>query len=133
MRVWDEFFNRYASGAAFAFDVAATAACWRARWRSTASRVLEPTARAASIQEAQRFLRDPFKDSGVVIFSVSNHDSLSRKLVRTVRRLIGRPRYLKFLRHIMTVDEIKRDLADAGLATPTVSTSCCHTSCRRAW
>ena len=67
-----------------------------------------------SIPEALRFLRRLVNDSGVVVFSVSNHDSISRKLVRMVHRLTGRPRYLAFLRHFMTVAQIRGHLADTG-------------------
>ncbi len=69
-----------------------------------------------SIPEALRFLRSLLEDSGVVIFSLSNRDSISRGLVRLVHRLTGRPRYLKYLRHFMTVGEIKSALATADLA-----------------
>jgi ubiquinone/menaquinone biosynthesis C-methylase UbiE len=162
MRVWDEFFDRYARGAAFAYDVgcgSGVLACALAERGiecigiDGASGMLAIARRIAgerglahlsfqqhrlpisdtsefrpadlvisssaieyldSIPEALQFLRNLVKESGVVVFSVSNHDCLSRKLVRTIHRLTGRPRYLKFLRHFMTVNEIKRDLAGAG-------------------
>jgi SAM-dependent methyltransferase len=163
MRTWDQFLNRYATGAAFAYDVgcgSGVLACElaargiesigidgasgmlaiarrTARDRGlanlsfqqrhlpisdttgfrTADLVISSSAieYLDSIPAALRFLRNLLKEPGVVLFSVSNHDSLSRKLVRAAHRLTGRPRYLKFLRHFMTVDEIKRDLAGAGL------------------
>ncbi|HTT02842.1 MAG TPA: class I SAM-dependent methyltransferase [Steroidobacteraceae bacterium] len=69
-----------------------------------------------SIADALAFLRNLLEEGGVTIFSVSNRDSLSRRLVRTVHRLTGRPRYLKFLRHFMTVDELRSALRAAGLS-----------------
>jgi ubiquinone/menaquinone biosynthesis C-methylase UbiE len=163
VRVWDEFLDRYARGATFAYDVgcgSGVLACALAKRGiesigiDGASGMLAIARRTAveqglanlsfqqhrlpiadtsgfraadlvisssaieyldSIPQALRFLRNLTKESGFVVFSVSNHDSVSRKLVRTVHLLTGRPRYMKFLRHFMTVDEIKRDLAGAGL------------------
>jgi SAM-dependent methyltransferase len=69
-----------------------------------------------SIPDALRFLRNLLVESGVVIFSLSNRDSLSRGLVRLVHRLTGQPRYLSYLRHFMTVGEIKSALAAADLS-----------------
>jgi hypothetical protein len=68
-----------------------------------------------SIPEALGFLRALLEDTGIVIFSVSNRDSISRRAVRTIHHVTGRPRYLSFLRHFMTVTEIKTALAAAGL------------------
>jgi 2-polyprenyl-3-methyl-5-hydroxy-6-metoxy-1,4-benzoquinol methylase len=68
-----------------------------------------------SIPEALCFVRNLLVDSGVVIFSLSNRDSISRIMVRAVHRLTGRPRYLDYLRHFITVEEIKSALASAGL------------------
>jgi SAM-dependent methyltransferase len=69
-----------------------------------------------SIPAALIFLRSLLEEGGVAIFSVSNRDSLSRRLVRAVHRLTGRPRYLRFLRHFMTVTEIETAIAAAGLS-----------------
>ncbi len=68
-----------------------------------------------SIPAALGFLRGLLEDSGVLIFSVSNRDSVSRGIVRMVHRLTGRPRYLKYLRHFMTVGELRSSLAAANL------------------
>ena len=68
-----------------------------------------------SIPEALVFLKNLLQDGGTVIFSVSNHDCISRKLVRLINRITGRPRYLTFLRHFMTAAEIQTDLKTAGL------------------
>jgi len=68
-----------------------------------------------SIPEALGFLRDLLEDAGVAIFSISNRDSISRAAVRTIHHFTGRPHYLRFLRHFMTVTEIKAAVAAAGL------------------
>lgn len=68
-----------------------------------------------SIPEALRFLSNLLLDGGVTIFSVSNRDSVSRAMVRAVHAVTGRPRYLSFLRHFMTAQEIRVALATAGL------------------
>jgi len=68
-----------------------------------------------SITDALTFLRSLMKDSGVIIFSVSNRSAVSRKIARMAYRLTGRPRYLGFLRHFMKVEDIKAALAASGL------------------
>ena len=68
-----------------------------------------------SIPEALRFLGNLLREDGVTIFSVSNRDSLSRAVVRAVHAATGRPRYLSFLRHFMTADELRAAVAAAGL------------------
>jgi 2-polyprenyl-3-methyl-5-hydroxy-6-metoxy-1,4-benzoquinol methylase len=68
-----------------------------------------------SIPEALRFVSNLLRDGGVAIFSVSNRDSLSRAMVRAVHAVTGRPRYLSFLRHFMTAEEIRAAVATAGL------------------
>ena len=67
-----------------------------------------------SIPLALGFLRSLLADAGIAIFSISNRDSLSRACVRTVHYLTGRPRYLRYLRHFMTVTQIRAALAAAG-------------------
>jgi 2-polyprenyl-3-methyl-5-hydroxy-6-metoxy-1,4-benzoquinol methylase len=52
---------------------------------------------------------------GIVVFSMPNHDSFKRKMVRLVHRLSGRPRYMDLIKHFATVDSLKRDLAAAKL------------------
>lgn len=69
-----------------------------------------------SIPDALRFLHDLLAPGGVVIFSVSNLDSISRRLVRAVHRLTGRPRYLSFLRHFLTVEQLRAALEAAHLS-----------------
>lgn len=162
MQVWNDFLDRYARSAHFAYDVgcgSGVLACTLAgRGIETlgidgAKGMLDIASRSArergltnlsfqqhrlpiadtsgfrradlvvsssaieyleSMPEAFRFLRSLVKDSGVVLFSVSNHDSISRKLVRTIHRLTGRPHYLAFLRHFMTIAQIRSLLPGAG-------------------
>jgi SAM-dependent methyltransferase len=68
-----------------------------------------------SIPESLCFLRNLLKETGVVVLSVSNRDAISRKIVRWVHRMTGRPRYLEFLRHFMQVKDVKAALSAAGL------------------
>lgn len=68
-----------------------------------------------SIPEALDCLRNLATPGGRIIFSVSNRNSISRKLVRLVHHLTGRPRYFGLLRHFMTIEDIKRDLKLAKL------------------
>lgn len=68
-----------------------------------------------SIPESLRFLRNLLSGTGAVIFSVSNHEAISRKVVRWIHRLTGRPQYLRYLRHFMEINEIKADLTASGL------------------
>jgi SAM-dependent methyltransferase len=68
-----------------------------------------------SVSRALIFLRGLSIKGGTIIFSVSNKHSLSRKLVRFVHRLTGRPRYFGLVRHFMDIDEIKLKLHDEGL------------------
>lgn len=68
-----------------------------------------------SIPKALAFLRSLSRPEGTIIFSVSNKDSLSRKLVRLVHRLTGYPKYFGLLKHFMNIEEIKLDLRDVGL------------------
>ena len=69
----------------------------------------------SSMEEALAFVRRLTSPGGVAIFSISNHDSLSRKAVRLVHRLTNRPRYLGFLKHFMTVETVKAALRSAEL------------------
>ena len=69
----------------------------------------------SSIEEALAFVRRLTAHGGIAIFSISNHDSLSRKVVRLVHRVIKRPRYLSYLKHFMTVETVKVALRSAQL------------------
>ena len=68
-----------------------------------------------SIPEALRFLKALSRPGATIIFSVSNKDSLSRRLVRLVHGLTGRPRYFGLLKHFMNIQEIQADLRTVGL------------------
>jgi len=68
-----------------------------------------------SIPEALAFASRLLVGGGILIFSVSNRASVSRKLARLLHRLTGRPRYLAFLRHFLTPDELKLQLPAAHL------------------
>jgi SAM-dependent methyltransferase len=68
-----------------------------------------------SVTEALYSIRRLLTHRGIVIFSISNHDSFSRKLVRFVHRWSGRPKYLKYLRHFMTLESIRNAIAEAQL------------------
>ena len=67
-----------------------------------------------SIPEALLFLGKLLKPDGVLIFSVSNRDSLSRKLVRMVHRMTGRPRYFGLLKHFMSIEDVDFNLHKCG-------------------
>jgi hypothetical protein len=68
-----------------------------------------------SIPEALRLLKALSRPGATIIFSVSNKDSLSRRLVRLVHGLTGRPRYFGLLKHFMNIQEIQADLRTVGL------------------
>jgi 2-polyprenyl-3-methyl-5-hydroxy-6-metoxy-1,4-benzoquinol methylase len=59
--------------------------------------------------------RDLVVPNGIVMVSMSNRDSLDRKLVRFVYRVTGRPRYQAHLRHFMTEASMRAALHEANL------------------
>ncbi len=67
-----------------------------------------------SMPEALRFVHGLLKPGGTLIFSVSNYDSLSRRAVRVVHGLTGKPAYFGLLKQFMTVAAIKTDLEQTG-------------------
>jgi SAM-dependent methyltransferase len=67
-----------------------------------------------SVEEALAFAHKLLTPRGLLLFSISNRDSLSRKLVRTVHRLTGRPRYIGFIRHFVNERDILRPLKTTG-------------------
>lgn len=69
-----------------------------------------------AIPESLVFLRNLLTQDGIVIFSVSNSDSVSRKIVRLIYRLTGKPKYFGLLRHFMTIEDICKDLLTAELS-----------------
>jgi SAM-dependent methyltransferase len=163
VRVFDDFLNRYAAGASFAYDMgcgSGVLACELAgRGIETVGidgapgmlAIAERTAREHglsnlhfrqqvlpiadtrgfrqadiiisssaieylnSIPEALRALRNLLKAGGVVVFSVSNRDSISRKVARWIYHLTGRPQYLGFSRHPMDAKDIEAALSVSGL------------------
>jgi SAM-dependent methyltransferase len=58
---------------------------------------------------------------GVLIFSISNAESLSRKLVKTVYGLTRRPAYFGLIKHLMTPQAIDGAFRRAGLSTLEIS------------
>lgn len=69
----------------------------------------------SSVESALRSFRELLRPDGVLIFSVSNRDSLSRGLVRAVYRSTHRPRYFGLIRHMLTEEGIRDRLQAAGL------------------
>jgi 2-polyprenyl-3-methyl-5-hydroxy-6-metoxy-1,4-benzoquinol methylase len=69
-----------------------------------------------SMPEALRSLHPMLRPGGLLIFSVSNYDSLSRKAVRVVHSATGRPTYFGLLKQFLTVNGIQTDLRAAGYA-----------------
>ncbi len=67
-----------------------------------------------SMPEALEFLGRLLRPGGITIFSVSNADSLSRKAVRLVHRLTGRPAYFSLLKQFRTPEALRRELQQAG-------------------
>lgn len=67
------------------------------------------------IQVALQCVNNLLRQHGVVIFSVSNQAAVSRKLVRVVHQITGRPRYFKLLRQFMTVETLKSTLDAVGM------------------
>jgi SAM-dependent methyltransferase len=67
-----------------------------------------------SMTVALRSVHAMLRPGGMLIFSVSNHDSLSRRAVRLVHGLTGRPAYFGLLKQFMTADSIKQALRETG-------------------
>jgi ubiquinone/menaquinone biosynthesis C-methylase UbiE len=95
----------------------------QARIPRTDSRELEPAGIVISssaleymdcIHDALLFVRRLLNPGGALIFSVSNKDSLSRKLVRMVYRLTGKPAYFGYIRHFLDEKGLKALLEDTG-------------------
>ncbi len=68
-----------------------------------------------NIEEALLFMKSLLLPGGIIIFSISNRNSISRKLVRFVYRLTGRPKYFGFIRHFIGERDVQRLLNEAGL------------------
>jgi 2-polyprenyl-6-hydroxyphenyl methylase/3-demethylubiquinone-9 3-methyltransferase len=67
-----------------------------------------------SMPEALRFVHRMLRADGTLIFSVSNYDSISRKAVRVIHGLTGKPAYFGLLKQFLTVDRIRADLRETG-------------------
>jgi SAM-dependent methyltransferase len=58
-------------------------------------------------------IRKLLRDDGILIFSMSNASSLARKIVRVCYRLTGKPEYLGYVRHFVTLDSMRAELRQA--------------------
>ncbi len=67
-----------------------------------------------SLPEALLSIRGLLRPNGMLIFSVSNRDSLSRGIVRLVHRLTGYPTYFGLLKQFSTPEQLKTDLEASG-------------------
>ena len=68
-----------------------------------------------TVEGALEFARKLMMPEGMLFFSMSNKDSISRKAVRLVYSLTGRPRYFGFVRHFLDEGDVRRLLAAARL------------------
>ena len=89
-----------------------------ARWRSAdaviASSALEYL---DSLPQALASVREMLRPGGVLLFSVSNRQSVSRTAVRAVHFLTRRPAYVGLLRQFCTPASLRADLAATGFET----------------
>ncbi len=67
-----------------------------------------------SLPDALASIRAVLRPGGTLVFSLSNQDSLSRKLVRLVHRLTGRPAYFGLLKQFRTEAAVRAELDQAG-------------------
>jgi SAM-dependent methyltransferase len=67
-----------------------------------------------SLPDVLASIHQMLRAGGVLVFSVSNRDSLSRRAVRVVHRLTGRPEYFGLLKQFSTVATLKVLLEAAG-------------------
>lgn len=67
-----------------------------------------------SIKDTLLFVSKLLSTEGIFIFSISNRQSLSRKLVWLMHKLTGYPRYFGLIKHFMTVETIREALSQAG-------------------
>ena len=70
-----------------------------------------------SLPAALRSIHAMLRPGGVLVFSVSNRQSLSRGMVRVVHRLTGRPSYFGLLKQFATPASLRADLEVAGFDT----------------
>jgi predicted TPR repeat methyltransferase len=69
-----------------------------------------------SLDDALASFRDLMREEGVLIFSVSNADSISRKLVRVVHKTTGRPEYFGLIRNMTSSGNLVETLHRLGLS-----------------
>ncbi len=67
-----------------------------------------------SLPAAFASIRQLLRPGGTLVFSVSNRQSVSRMLVRMVHRLTGKPRYFGLLKQFRSVEQVRRELDEAG-------------------
>jgi predicted TPR repeat methyltransferase len=67
-----------------------------------------------SVDDALKTFRTLLREGGTLIYSISNRDSLSRRLVRVVNAATGRPRYFRLLRHMLSEEEVVEVTTRAG-------------------
>ena len=67
-----------------------------------------------SLPAAFASIRQLLRPGGTLVFSVSNRQSVSRMLVRMMHRLSGRPAYFGWLKQFRTIDQVRRELDEAG-------------------
>ena len=67
-----------------------------------------------SLPEAFASVHGLLRRGGTLVFSVSNRESLSRKLVRAVHWLTGRPAYFGLLKQFRTIEQVRAELDAAG-------------------
>jgi SAM-dependent methyltransferase len=68
------------------------------------------------LDAALAFVRNLLAPGGTLLFSMSNRDSISRKLVKLVYGMTGRPQYFGFLRHFVSDRDVRPMLAHARLS-----------------
>ena len=67
-----------------------------------------------SLPDALRSIHAMLNPAGVLLFSISNRESLSRAAVRLVHRFTGRPAYFGLLKQFSTPERLRADLHAAG-------------------
>jgi SAM-dependent methyltransferase len=67
-----------------------------------------------SVEQALLFIRGILKPGGVLVFSISNRNSIKRQAVRVFNKLTGRPRYFGLLKHFLSADDIRAALEKTG-------------------
>ncbi len=67
-----------------------------------------------SLPDALRSVHALLRPGGVLVFSVSNRQSLSRAAVRVVHCLTGRPAYFGLLKQFRTPAQLRAELESAG-------------------